>query len=70
MLDVELTPAVRAPISELGESAPVGVIGVLSKSELLRSEPLAAVKNSLKEGKIFSLDLLKRYLRYQQKFQP
>ena len=51
LLDVELTPVARAPISELGESAPVGVIGVLSKSELLRSNPLAAVKNSYTEGK-------------------
>lgn len=51
LLDVPLTPVARAPISELGESVPVGVIGVLSKSELLRSNPLAALKNSLSEGK-------------------
>jgi membrane-associated protease RseP (regulator of RpoE activity) len=35
----------------LGEVKPVGIIGVLSKVELDRSTPLAAITNSLSEGK-------------------
>lgn len=50
-LEIEITPISRAPIAKLGESQPVGIIGVLSKSELVKSAPIAAVKNSFNEGK-------------------
>jgi membrane-associated protease RseP (regulator of RpoE activity) len=50
-LEISLTPTSRAPIAKLGEVNPVGIIGVLSKVELDRSTPLAAITNSLSEGK-------------------
>jgi len=50
-IEVSLMPILRAPIAKLGEVNRVGIIGVLSKVELVKSPPFAAVKNSISEGK-------------------